>query len=90
MERMFLLLPLEHSESKEDGNLSVDTFTKLAQTVKEDKTSNQSYDLMVKFAKEHNETIQQFGRYPYRNKVLGRESTPQELEYLKTAKTYGQ
>ena len=57
MERMFLLLPLEHSESKEDGNLSVETFTKLAQIVKEDKTSNQNYDVMVKFAKDHNDTI---------------------------------
>ena len=57
MERMFLLLPLEHSESKEDGNLSVESFTKLAQIVKEDKTSNQNYDMMVKFAKDHNDTI---------------------------------
>ena len=39
---------------------------------------------------DHNTTIKKFGRYPYRNEVLGRESTPEELEYLKNAVTYGQ
>ena len=34
--------------------------------------------------------IERFGRYPHRNKVLGRESTPEELTYLQTADAYGQ
>ena len=41
-------------------------------------------------AVDHDQTIEKFGRYPYRNNVLGRDSTPEEVEYLKTAKTYGQ
>ena len=44
----------------------------------------------MKFAKDHAEVIERFGRYPYRNEVLGRQSTPEEIEYLKEAKTYGQ
>ena len=46
--------------------------------------------MLRQYAVSHNETIMKFGRYPYRNAVLGRESTPEELEYLKTAVTYGQ
>lgn len=51
------------------------------------------YEYMKKtkdFAQKHADTIFEFGRYPYRNEVLGRESTPEEVEYLKTADTYGQ
>ena len=89
-EMMFLCLPLEHSENKEDGNLSVFTFETIAKWVEADKSSTQKWAGMIKFAVDHNTTIQKFGRYPYRNAVLGRESTPEEVEYLKTAKTYGQ
>ena len=42
------------------------------------------------YAKNHHDTIVKFGRYPYRNEVLGRESTPEEVEYLKTCERYGQ
>lgn len=34
-------------------------------------------------AKQHLEVIEKFGRYPSRNEILGRESTPAELEYLR-------
>lgn len=38
----------------------------------------------------HKEIIQKFGRYPHRNGVLGRTSTPQEIEYLESgAETFG-
>jgi uncharacterized protein (DUF924 family) len=43
----------------------------------------------LKFSLSHKKVIDQFGRYPWRNEVLGRESTPEEKEYLKTANTYG-
>jgi len=45
---------------------------------------------MLKYAKKHFDIIEKFGRYPHRNDVLGRESTPEELEYLKNAETFGQ
>ena len=47
-------------------------------------------DLLTRFANDHNTTVMKFGRYPHRNAVLGRESTPEEVEYLKSAETYGQ
>jgi len=36
----------------------------------------------VKFAKEHDDIVQRFGRYPHRNKFLERESTPEEIAYM--------
>ena len=38
---------------------------------------------------EHREPLEKFGRYPHRNECLGRRSTADEAEYLKTAKTFG-
>jgi uncharacterized protein (DUF924 family) len=40
LEMMFLCLPLEHSENKDDGNLSVKTFETIAKWAEEDKTSS--------------------------------------------------
>jgi len=34
------------------------------------------------YEKRHKKIIERFGRYPHRNKILGRESTPEELEFL--------
>jgi uncharacterized protein (DUF924 family) len=38
---------------------------------------------MLDFAKRHREVIRRFGRFPHRNAILGRPSTPEELEFLK-------
>ena len=38
----------------------------------------------------HKEIIDRFGRYPYRNEVLGRRSTPEEIEWLSNGKRFGQ
>ena len=45
---------------------------------------------MMPFMVDHNGIVQKYGRYPHRNEVLGRTSTPEEVEYLKTAERYGQ
>src|SRR6266849_914780 len=37
----------------------------------------------IEHAKEHKETSERFGRFPHRNAILGRESTPEELEFLR-------
>ena len=42
------------------------------------------------YARKHQVVIEKFGRFPHRNDVLGRESTEEEIEYLKTAERYGQ
>ena len=69
-EQVFLYMPLMHSENRKDQAKCVELFTKLG---KEDNP---------KFAIKHREIIDRFGRFPHRNEILGRESTPQETEFL--------
>ena len=42
------------------------------------------------YARRHRDIVARFGRFPHRNEVLGRESTTEELDYLKTAERFGQ
>ena len=67
----FFYLPFEHSEVLVDQDLSVDLFSKL---------DNENYQ---DFARRHRDIIVEFGRFPHRNAILGRVSTPAELEFLK-------
>lgn len=67
--RVFLYLPFEHSESLGDQKRGVDL---IAARAPDD----------LKYAKEHLEIIERFGRFPHRNKMLGRETTPQEQAFL--------
>ena len=73
LERQFLYLPFEHSEDGADQQLSVELFTALGN------------DEWTRYAIEHNEVIDRFGRFPHRNAVLGRRSTPDEVELLKAS-----
>lgn len=79
---MFLLLPFEHSEDITDQRESVrlfeDQHTRLASIDK--KMADETLD----YAKRHMKIIEKFGRFPHRNIILGRESTREELEFLKT------
>ena len=77
-ERMFVYLPLEHSEDPSMMRLSLKKMDELE--------SKAAYEFAVK----HAEILKRFGRYPHRNAVLGRENTPEEDEYLKEADTFGQ
>jgi len=70
-ERLFLYLPFEHSEDAADQQLSVELFTALGN------------DEWTRYAIEHNEVIDRYGRFPHRNAVLGRASTPEEEQYLR-------
>lgn len=69
-ERMFLYMPFMHSESKLIHEQAVPLFESLG------------LEENIKFEKIHKDIVDQFGRYPHRNKTLGRESTPEEIEYL--------
>ncbi len=75
-ERLFFYLPFEHSESLADQELSVELFKRLA----EDDPSRAE---IVPYALRHQEIIQRFGRFPHRNVALGRESTDDEIAFLK-------
>lgn len=72
--RLFLYLPFEHSEDLEDQRRSVELFRGLAAETGSD-------DLLV-YAVRHMEIVERFGRFPHRNAVLGRATTPEEAEFL--------
>ena len=71
LERLFLYLPFEHSESLADQDRCIELTRALP--------SPQWLD----YAEKHRAIIARFGRFPHRNAILGRESTPEELEFLK-------
>jgi len=81
IERVFVYLPFEHSEDTADQQRSVELFRRLAAEVPE--KWKKLFDTYVDFAVRHREIIDRFGRFPHRNAILGRESTPEETEFLK-------
>jgi uncharacterized protein (DUF924 family) len=83
IQRVFFYLPLEHSESLEHQYRSVRLFRNLCDIV----NANQkpAFENFLDFAFRHRKIIERFGRFPHRNKILGRESTPEELAFLSEA-----
>lgn len=77
-ERAFLYMPFMHSEILADQERGVSLYKSLGNMES------------LKYAEEHRDAIARFGRFPHRNEVLGRESTPDETIFLKTANRYGQ
>jgi len=76
-ERTFAYLPLEHAEGIEMQQESVRLYTRLA-ALDPGQASGLDY------AERHRVIIERFGRFPHRNAILGRQSTPEEIEFLKT------
>lgn len=70
-QKAFLYLPFMHSESSKAH--------KTALTLFKTPGLESNYDFELK----HKVIIDRFGRYPHRNKILGRKSTPEEIEFLK-------
>lgn len=70
-QRMFLYMPFQHSEDRAVQARSVELFGALGEATALD------------YARQHRDVIERFGRFPHRNRILGRESTPEELEFLK-------
>ncbi len=82
IERVFCYLPLEHSESLNDQHESVRLFSRLLEdVVPEHKLKFQGY---LHFAIRHRDIIERFGRFPHRNRMLGRVSTAEEAAFLET------
>lgn len=75
--QVFLYMPLEHHEDAEVQEECVTLFEELAEI-----TGNEQIASFTRYAVAHRDVIAQFGRFPHRNKLLGRESTPDELAYL--------
>jgi uncharacterized protein (DUF924 family) len=80
IQRVFFYMPLQHAESRKVQAKSVEIFQRLAKAVSP--TYRETFETVAHFAELHHDIIQQFGRFPHRNKVLGRKNTPEEDEYL--------
>src|SRR5690554_5744565 len=88
VQRVFMYMPLQHSERLDDQVLAVECYEQLVATA-----SGELQDFLrgsLHAAREHHEIIKRFGRFPHRNQALGRASTEAEKEYLDTANQYGQ
>ena len=80
IQKVFFYMPLQHAESARVQAKSVELFTRLAELVSP--TYQETFLTIAQFAELHRDIIEQFGRFPHRNKLLGRENTPEEDEYL--------
>ncbi|RQO77226.1 DUF924 domain-containing protein [Aquitalea sp. FJL05] len=74
MARVFAYLPFEHSEQLADQDVSVALFQTLA--------AYPHSAEFIDYAQRHRDIIRRFGRFPHRNALLGRPSTPEELAFL--------
>jgi uncharacterized protein (DUF924 family) len=72
-QKAFLYLPYMHSEKLEDQDFAVELYQKAG------------LDDNLRYAHHHRDVVKRFGRFPHRNEALGRQSTEEEIEYLKNA-----
>lgn len=78
--RFFFYMPLEHAEDIHLQNECIKLFETAVAEAPLDQRG--AYESGLDFAKRHHRVIAKFGRYPDRNPILGRESTPDEAKYL--------
>lgn len=81
VERWFLYMPLMHAEDVALQRECVAAFERLHADAPEDLAKSVANSL--DYAKRHAEIVERFGRFPHRNDILGRASTPEEVEFLK-------
>jgi uncharacterized protein (DUF924 family) len=75
-QRLFLYMPLMHSESLADHQQAERLFARLARL-------DNKFDSNLNYERRHKAIIERFGRYPHRNEILGRVSTAEEREFLR-------
>ncbi len=73
--RWFVYLPFEHSEALADQRESLRLFA----TLRDDPQAGSAWEWAVR----HHDVVARFGRFPHRNEILGRPSTPEETEFLR-------
>ncbi|MGO4478790.1 DUF924 family protein [Massilia sp. 2TAF26] len=76
LQRAFVYMPFEHAEDAYMQERAVELFTNLA-------AEHPGFDEMLDYAHRHRGVIARFGRFPHRNEILGRASTPEEIEFLR-------
>ena len=80
-ERGFFYMPLMHSENIAHQDRCVELFERWRNEGSAKSRERAAYSLS--FAEKHRDIVRRFGRFPHRNALLGRESTPEEVEFLK-------
>ncbi len=75
-QRQFLYLPFMHGEALVDQERSVELY------------QQPGLEEGLRFARHHHDLIRRFGRFPHRNTILGRPSTPEELAYLASPEAF--
>ncbi|MGH7801505.1 MAG: DUF924 family protein [Thermodesulfobacteriota bacterium] len=83
VERLFFYMPLEHSEDLEIQKKSVEYFSMLEKLFLSPPSLASMLSEFKNYADKHFVIIERFGRFPHRNEILGRKSTPEEIEFLK-------
>jgi uncharacterized protein (DUF924 family) len=81
IERVFFYLPLEHSELLADQEMALAHFTALRDNA--DARALPVFDGFLDYAQRHRDVIARFGRFPHRNRICGRASTPEEEAFLR-------
>ena len=78
--RVFFYMPLQHAESRRVQAKSCEIYRRLAEAVSP--TYKETFETVAQFAELHSDIVEQFGRFPHRNKMLKRKNSPEEEEYL--------
>ncbi len=78
--RSFVFLPFEHSENIENQEKSLELYASLVDGISPE--SRKLFDHRYQVAVRHHEIVERFGRFPHRNIILERLSTPEELDFL--------
>ena len=86
--RLFLYHPFHHSEQLLDQERGYSLVQQLAENCPPE--WQEFVDSSAKFFSSHRDTIRQFSRFPHRNQVMGRRSTPAEIEHLEQSSSFGQ
>jgi uncharacterized protein (DUF924 family) len=81
--RWFLYMPLQHAENRLLQKKSVEVFLQLRQEAN-NVEDQQIFDDVLRHATEHCKIVEHFGRFPHRNKLLGRDSSAEEVNYLRS------
>jgi len=83
VQRMFLYVPLMHSENLTLQQAMVARFEGLVALAALRSPQNKGFfEFALDYARRHRQVVETFGRFPHRNAILGRTSTPSELEFL--------
>jgi uncharacterized protein (DUF924 family) len=88
VERIFFYMPLQHCEAREVQDESVAAYRRLTMEAPQELRS--VFEESLESAEKHRSIIEQFGRFPHRNRALGRPNTPEEDVWLRDADRMGQ